>query len=83
MSPMTRWNPFRSTRLKLANSLDELFRNLVARPTWRDVEPTPEMRIEATESEGDFSVKAEVPGVERDDIDISVDANYVSGGAKT
>lgn len=82
MSQMTRWNPFRSTRLEPASSLDELFRNLVARPTWRDVGPAPEMRVDVTESEAAFSVKAEIPGVERDDIEISVDGNHVSIGAQ-
>ena len=42
MSRMTRWNPFRGTRFKPANSLEELFRNLVARPTWRKPDPAPE-----------------------------------------
>lgn len=82
MSQMTQWNPFAGTRLNPANSLDELFRALVARPTWRASEVMPDIRVDVTENDTGFTVKAEIPGVERNDIEISADGNQLSIGAE-
>ncbi|KXU87480.1 heat-shock protein Hsp20 [Paraburkholderia monticola] len=40
------------------------------------------MKIDVTESEGAYSVKAELPGVEKKDIDVQIDGRVVSINAK-
>ncbi|SDD03874.1 Hsp20/alpha crystallin family protein [Paraburkholderia lycopersici] len=40
------------------------------------------IRIDVTEDEGGYTVKAELPGVEKNDIDVKIDGNLVSLAAK-
>ncbi|OUM00920.1 Hsp20/alpha crystallin family protein [Variovorax sp. JS1663] len=43
----------------------------------------PKMRIDVTENDKTFTVKADIPGVKKEDINISVDGNVVSINAET
>lgn len=63
-------------------SFDEFFRGLGNRPMWRDLDVAADMRIDVTEDEGSFSVKADIPGVDKKDIDVSVEGNQVSISAE-
>jgi HSP20 family protein len=59
----------------------EFFRRW-ARPLSLDVEQPAEIRVDITENEKDYSVRAEIPGAKKDDIRVSVDGNYVSIAAE-
>ena len=41
-------------------------------------EPTPMMRVDVTEDEAAYTVKAEIPGMKKEDIAVSIDGNTVS-----
>lgn len=63
--------------------LDEFFRDLPLgyslKPLHGDPLPSPEdIRIEVKESGDDIVVQAELPGVAKDDIDVSIDRNVVT-----
>lgn len=81
MTALTRWNPFKTTRFEPMTSFDDLFRGLMARPL-RDFDIAPDIRIDVTENDGSFSVKAEIPGVDKNNIEVSVEGNQVSIGAE-
>jgi HSP20 family protein len=79
MSNLTRFDP-----LSL-DPVSELFQGFF-RPM-RSMLPTQDtelasMKIDVTESEGAYSVKAELPGVEKKDIDVQIDGRVVSINAK-
>jgi HSP20 family protein len=62
--------------------MDEMFRNML-RP-WR-AEPTeraPQIKLDVHESDGSYSVKAEVPGVKKEDIDVRIVGNQVTISAE-
>ena len=81
MANLTHWNPFKSlARFDPANSFDELVRSL--RPNWRDLDLSSGMRIDVNEDDKSYSVKAEIPGVDKKDIDVSVDGNQVAISAE-
>lgn len=61
---------------------DDLFRNFAARPLLRELEPAPEMRLDVTENESCYLIKADIPGVTKDDISVSIDGNQVSISAE-
>ncbi|MBW4049777.1 MAG: Hsp20/alpha crystallin family protein [Proteobacteria bacterium] len=83
MTTMTRWNPFKaSTPLDPLIRFDDMFRGLTSRPMWRDLDPTPDMRIDVMEDDKAFHIKADVPGVAKDDIEVSVDGNQVTISAE-
>lgn len=48
------------------------------RPMQRLMEVEPQMRLDLTEDEHNFIVKAEIPGVKKEDIKVSIQGNQVS-----
>ena len=82
MSTLSRFNPFKAiTRLEPSANFDDLFRSMGMRP-WRDSDGMPDVRIDVAEDDKAYSVKAEIPGVDKKDIDVSVDGNQVSISAE-
>lgn len=78
MANLTRWSPLKTlARFEQQTPFEELFNGFGLRPRWSELE-MPEMRIDVTENERSYAVKAEIPGVGKDDIDVSIDGNHVS-----
>ncbi|MFC5525860.1 Hsp20/alpha crystallin family protein [Rhodanobacter ginsengisoli] len=83
MTTLTHWNPLKATsRFDPLTSFEDMFRSLAARPQWRDLEAAPDMRIDVSEDDKAFHIKAEIPGVDKNDIELSVDGNQVSISAE-
>ncbi|MDE2157054.1 MAG: Hsp20/alpha crystallin family protein, partial [Xanthomonadaceae bacterium] len=84
MATMTRWNPLRTvSRMDPLATFEDMFRGLGTRPLWRELEAVaPDMRIDVTENDKAFLVNAEVPGIDKNDIEISVEGNQVSISAE-
>lgn len=55
----------------------DFFRNML-RPTPLDLETEPEIRLDLKETEKAYTIHAEIPGVKKQDIDVSIDGNVVS-----
>ena len=72
MANITRYDPF--------NDLDDVFKGLFVRPMRFDLEAAPQMRmkIDVTKADDTYSVKADIPGVKKEDIQVSVDGNEVT-----
>lgn len=74
---LMRLDPFRDiARFDPFRDMDELFRDF-SPPAWRQ-EQTPRMRMDVTETEKEYTVKAEIPGVQKEDIKVAVNGNQVS-----
>jgi len=84
MTALTRFTPFRSpARFDTPASFDDLFRNFGLGPSWNQPEFVADMRVDITENDDAFHVDAEIPGVDKDDIEVSVEGNRVSIIAET
>jgi HSP20 family protein len=72
MANITRYDPF--------NELDDVFKGLFVRPMRFDLDLAPQMKmkIDVTKADDTYSVKADIPGVKKDDIQVSVDGNEVT-----
>jgi HSP20 family protein len=72
MANITRYDPF--------NDIDDLFKGLFVRPMRFDLDVAPQMRmkIDVSKTEDAYTVKAEIPGVNKDDIQVSIDGNEVT-----
>ncbi len=79
MSNLARFNPFSELRVPFA---DDFFKGFALRPVYRMMEGEPQMRLDLTEDDRHFFVKAEIPGVKKEDIKVSVDGNQVSLSAE-
>ena len=83
MANITRYDPFSElTRLDPFGDLDNLFRGFMVRPVFQGATVAPQMKLEVSEDEKSYTVKAEIPGVKKEDIHISVDGNLVSISAE-
>ena len=72
MANIQRFEPF--------NDFDDLFKGLFVRPMrldTRGVEPV-QMKVDVTRKDNTYTVKAEMPGVGKDDIQVSIDGDQVS-----
>ena len=79
MSNITRFNPFNELKDPFS---DDFFKGFAMRPVYRMLEGEPQMRLDLTEDDKNFFVKAEIPGVNKDDIKVSVEGNQVSFSAE-
>jgi HSP20 family protein len=70
-------------RLDPFTDIDEIFRDFFGSPVLqrgRDV--ASRIRVDITETDQAYQIKAEIPGVNKDDIKVSVDGNRVSINAE-
>ncbi|MFD0737876.1 Hsp20/alpha crystallin family protein [Lysobacter koreensis] len=79
MALPTRYNPFRQVSLlDPLVDLDDLFRGLGARSLSRGYEKTLEMHMDVHEDDKAYRINVDVPGVKKEDIDVSVEGNQVT-----
>ena len=67
----------------LDNTLDDMLRGFFVRPM--NFEPTAapaQFRVDVSENEGGYTVRAEIPGVKKDDIHVAIDGNQVEISAE-
>jgi HSP20 family protein len=70
MNALTRFDRF-------DDLLPEMFRRFARSAPLADVAPT-DIRIDVTENDKDYQVRAEIPGAKKEDIRVTVDGNFVS-----
>lgn len=76
MANITRFNPFDET-------LDDLFRGFFVRPVSYDAPSgAAQFRVDVSENEKAYTLRAEMPGVKRDDINVTIDGDTVAISAE-
>jgi HSP20 family protein len=70
------------TRFDPLSDFDDLFRGLTTRPISREFEKAMEMRLDVIEDDKVYRIKVDMPGVKKDDIDVSVEGNQVTINAE-
>ena len=78
MASITRYDPFNEL-------VDDFFKGFLVRPVayegnGRDV--LPRMKVDVAEKNGAYKVAAEIPGVKKEDIDVSIDGAQVTISAE-
>ena len=71
MANLTRYNPF-------DENFDDLFKGFFMRPMALDNPPAVQVRLDVAEDEGAYTVHAEIPGVKKEDINVTIDGNQVA-----
>ncbi|HEY0848088.1 MAG TPA: Hsp20/alpha crystallin family protein [Noviherbaspirillum sp.] len=74
INEMLRFDPFRN--------MDDLFREFSVMPSLRGYEPEPRIRLDVEEADEAYMVKADLPGVKKEDIKVAVEGNRVSISAE-
>ncbi|MCC8400528.1 Hsp20/alpha crystallin family protein [Paraburkholderia sp. MMS20-SJTN17] len=79
MSNLTRFDPLSMD--PVSELFQGFFRPMRSMLSTQDTELA-SMKIDVTENDGGYSVKAELPGVDKKDIDVQIDGRVVSINAK-
>lgn len=83
MANITRFDPFNElARLDPFGDFDNMFKGFVMRPVFQGATAAPQMKLDVSEDDTAYTIKAEIPGVKKEDIHISVDGNLVSISAE-
>jgi HSP20 family protein len=83
MNLPTRWNPFRQmNRFDPLGDFEDLFRGMALRPLSRQDENAMEMRMDITEDDKAYRITVDMPGVKKENVDVSVDGNQVTISAE-
>jgi len=78
MRTLALWNPFRELAPFASVPDMETYFGDFPFPMTRGYEPTPMMRVDVAEDEAAYTVKAEIPGMKKEDIAVSIEGNTVS-----
>lgn len=71
-----------STRLERFDDMfPEIFRRFM-RPVQMGLDLPSEIQVDVTENDKEYQIRAAIPGVKKEDIQVSVDGNYVSISAE-
>lgn len=83
MANITRFDPFSElARFDPLGEFDNMFKGFVMRPVFQGAPAAPQMKLDVSEDDQTYTIKAEIPGVKKEDIHISVDGNQVSISAE-
>jgi HSP20 family protein len=83
MANLARWNPFgEMVRFDPSRDMNDFFKGFMLRPVFPGLEAEPEFKLEISETDKAYAVKADVPGVKKEDIQVSIDGNQVSISAE-
>jgi HSP20 family protein len=81
MANITRFDPFADlARFDPFPEFESMLR--VPRSVWRKLPEAPDIKMDVTEDEKGYKVKAEIPGVRKEDIKVSIEGNQVSISAE-
>lgn len=78
-SNLTRYEPFRD--LMLADplrSVEDFMREFSLAPSLRNLDADRHIRVDVTETDDAYAVKADMPGLKKEDIKVAIDGNMVS-----
>ncbi|MEO8101775.1 MAG: Hsp20/alpha crystallin family protein [Betaproteobacteria bacterium] len=80
MNDLIRFDPFTDT-FPTFSAFPDVFRGL-PRPL-RTLGPDFDIKVDVSETDGEYKVKADIPGMKKEDINVAVDGNIVSISAET
>lgn len=73
------FNPFRDmARFDPFGGFDDLIENFDLQPMWRRMDEQKLMKMDVSETDTSYLVKAEIPGVKKEDISVDINGNQVS-----
>jgi HSP20 family protein len=83
MANIIRFNPFNElAHIDPFADVGDLLKGFTLRPVLRDFEVEPPIKLEVSEEDKAYRVKAEIPGVKKEDIHVTVDGRQVSISAE-
>jgi HSP20 family protein len=75
MANLTRYSP-------VDDAFDDLFRGFFMRPVRMEGAPEMQIKMDVKEDDKGYTVHAEIPGVKKDDIHVTIDGNQIAISAE-
>lgn len=75
MANLTRYNPFDET-------FDDLFKGFFVRPMVFENQPQVQIKVDVREDDSAYVVHADIPGVKKEEINVTIDGNQVAISAE-
>ena len=75
MASLTRYNPFDET-------FDDLLKGFFVRPMAFDGKPQVQIRVDVKEDDGAYVVQADIPGVKKEEINVTIDGSQIAISAE-
>ena len=79
MNNLTRFKPFNDL---IDPFSDDFFKGFSLRPIYRASDEPPQIKLDVKEDDKAYVVKAEIPGVNKEDIKVAIEGNQVSVSAE-
>jgi HSP20 family protein len=83
MANLTRYDPFNLTRFDPFGDIDDLFKGFFVRPMLLEGQPQMQIKMDLKEDDSAYTVHADIPGVKKEDIQVSIEGNHVSISAES
>lgn len=83
MANITRYDPFSLARTDPFGDIDDLFKGFFMRPVLLEGQPQMQIKMDVKEDDNAYTVHADIPGVKKEDIHVSIEGNQVSISAET
>ena len=83
MANLTRHNPFGLARIDPFEDIEDMFKGFFVRPVLFEGKPGMDIKIDLKEDDKAYTVHADIPGVKKEDIQVSIEGNRVSISAET
>ena len=72
-------HPFNEiSRFEPMRNMDDFFNNFRLSAPWSSWEPEPRIKIDVSETDDAYVVKADAPGVSKEDLKVTVEGNFVT-----
>jgi HSP20 family protein len=79
MANITRFDPFEDlARFQPLANIDDFFKGFRLRPWLGDVDVEPHIKVDVSEADAAYNVKADIPGVKKEDIHVAIDGKQIS-----
>jgi HSP20 family protein len=83
MANITRFDPFGDlAHFDPFRDFEDVLRVPRMRALWQNLPETPRIKMDVSEDDKVYRVKAEIPGVKKEDVKVSIDGNQVSISAE-
>lgn len=82
MAGITRYDPFNLSRVDPFSDIDDLFKGFFVRPMAFEGQPQMQIKMDVKENDGAYTVHADIPGVKKEDIHVTIEGNQVSISAE-
>lgn len=83
MANISRYDPFNLARVDPFGDIDDLFKGFFMRPVLMEGQPQMQIKLDIKEDDKAYTVHADIPGVKKENIHVTIEGNQVSISAET